>query len=294
MSADHRTQSGRSSMKVVPTVSEMRLCSEAEKKAGKTIGLVPTMGKLHEGHLSLIRKAKEECDTIVVSLFVNPIQFSPNEDFRNYPRDFDKDKALAEKSGVDFLFCPVQDELYPSGFQTRIDLPGLADKLCGKSRPIHFSGVATVVMKLFQIVCPTKSYFGEKDYQQLLVIKRLVKDLDVNTEVTGCPIVRDSHGVALSSRNAYLTPQEKVSARSLNASLSLAQSLMDSGERNISVIKKKMRETICGKPHTHIEYISICDPETLEELDRIEDKALAALAVRLGKARLIDNRLLST
>ncbi len=279
-------------MKQILFVSEMRRYGSEARKAGKTVGLVPTMGKLHEGHLSLMRKANAECDLAVTSIFVNPTQFSPDEDYGSYPRDPEGDSALAEEVSVDALFCPGVDEIYSPNACTKLHLPGLEDKLCGRFRPIHFSGVATVVLKFLNIVRPDKAYFGEKDYQQLLVIKRLAKDLNVETEIVGCPIVREPDGVAMSSRNVYLNAEERESARSLYQSLSLAQSLAESGERRASVLKEKIKEIICGRPHTKIQYISICHPETLEEMEEVQSIALVALAVWVGKARLIDNCIL--
>lgn len=280
-------------MEQIHSVFGMQSYSLAAKRAGKKLGLVPTMGKFHEGHLSLMRKAREDCDATVVSLFVNPAQFSPGEDYANYPRDHEGDRVLAEKEGVDVLFCPPAEEIYPPDFQAKVSLPGLENKLCGLHRPIHFSGVATVVLKLFNIVRPDRAYFGEKDYQQLLVIKRLVKDLNVDTEVIGLPTVREPDGLAMSSRNEYLRGDERDSARSLFQALQSARNLVASGERNAARIKEKMRETIGEKPGTEIQYISICHPETLEDMEEVKETALAALAVRVGKARLIDNCILS-
>lgn len=280
-------------MEQIRSLSEMRSYSLAALKAGKKLGLVPTMGKFHEGHLSLMRKAREDCDSTVVSLFVNPAQFSPGEDYENYPRDYEGDRTLAERAGVDVLFCPPAEEIYPPGFSAKVSIAGLENKLCGLHRPAHFSGVATVVLKLFNIVRPDRAYFGEKDYQQLLIIKRLVKDLNVDTEVIGLPTVREHDGLAMSSRNEYLRDGDRDSARSLFQSLQAAGNLVASGERSSARIKEKMRETIGANPGTEIQYISICHPETLEELEEVKETALAALAVWVGKARLIDNRILS-
>ena len=280
-------------MERIQTLSEMRRWVEGERRGGKRIGFVPSMGKLHEGHASLMRRARTECDAVVASIFVNPTQFSPEEDYQSYPRDPEGDGRLAEKSGVDALFCPDAGELYPAGFRVKVSVPGLEDKLCGRYRPHHFSGVAVIVLKLFNIVAPDRAYFGDKDYQQLLIIKRLVKDLDLRVEVIGCPTVRAGDGVALSSRNEYLTPEERVSAPVLFQSLLLAQSLADQGETRSSVLKERMRDLISQRPHTKVQYISICHPETLEELEEVGELALAALAVWVGKARLIDHRLLS-
>lgn len=276
-------------MKQIRSISEMHSYSLAAKRAGKVVGLVPTMGKFHEGHISLMRRAREECELMVVSLFVNPTQFSPEEDYNMYPRDPEGDRILAEKAGVDVLFSPTAEELYPRGFCAKISLTGLENKLCGLYRPIHFSGVATVVLKLFNIVCPDKAYFGEKDYQQLLVIKRLVKDLNVDTEVIGCPTMREPDGLAMSSRNEHLNEEEKDSAHSLFQALQLARNLAGSGERSASFINGKMRKIISGKPYTKIQYLSICHPETLDELEEVKETALVALAVWVGKTRLIDN-----
>jgi len=252
------------------------------------------MGKFHGGHVSLMRKAVEECDITVVSLFVNPTQFSPGEDYEHYPRDREGDLAMAGEAGVDVLFCPDAGLMYPPDYDTKIVQPALERQLCGRYRPNHFSGVATIVLKLFNIIRPDRAYFGEKDYQQLLMIRRLVTDLNLGIEVIGCPIVREPDGLAMSSRNAYLDAGERASAASLYHSLQLAQSLVSSGERKVAVLKEKMRRVISVRPHTRIQYIAICHPQTLEGVDAIEDSALAALAVVIGKARLIDNRILKT
>jgi len=250
------------------------------------------MGYFHEGHLSLFRIARKKGDILVVSIFVNPIQFGPTEDFKSYPRDLERDKSLAEKEKVDVLFVPSEKDMYPEGYQTFVEVTKLTNHLCGLSRPGHFKGVTTVVAKLFNIVKPHIAFFGFKDYQQYLVIKRMVKDLNFSIEIVGCPIVREPDGLAMSSRNTYLTPEQRKSALSLFKGLKLAQEMIDKGERNVKVIINAVSKLIESHPYTEIDYVKICDPETLEDLDKIDKKALLALAVKIGKARLIDNTLL--
>ncbi|MBU1704198.1 MAG: pantoate--beta-alanine ligase [Nanoarchaeota archaeon] len=278
-------------MLVIKTVKEMQQFSEKVRAEGKTIGFVPTMGYLHDGHLSLARKAKE-CDVVVASIFVNPTQFGENEDLDAYPRDFERDKTLLEKEGVDVIFYPTTQEMYPEDKLTWVEVFGLTDVLCGASRPTHFRGVTTVVAKLFNIVKPHKAYFGQKDYQQSLVIRKMVKDLNFDVEIVTCPIVREKDGLAMSSRNTYLDEEQRKSALSLSQSLKMAKELIDKGEDEAEFIKEKITEFISKQPFTKIDYVEIVNSENLKKLDKIEGKVLIALAVFVGKPRLIDNMLI--
>jgi pantoate--beta-alanine ligase len=279
-------------MKVIESVREMKNWSEAQRCQGQRLVLVPTMGYLHEGHLSLVRDARRRGDRVVVSIFVNPAQFAPEEDFPGYPRDFERDRRLLEKERVDLLFHPSTGEIYPEGYQTHIEVEQLSRPLCGAFRPGHFRGVATVVGKLFNIVQPHVAIFGCKDYQQLQVIRRLVADLNYDIEIVGHPTVREADGLALSSRNAYLNAEERKAALSLSRSLALAESLVRSGEKKRTVIEGAVRAEIRKEALVQIEYVTVCDPQTLQEVDRIDKDALLALAVRIGKARLIDSRVI--
>ncbi|UOD34399.1 pantoate--beta-alanine ligase [Deferribacteraceae bacterium V6Fe1] len=276
-------------MIVINKIEDLRKTIKKAKSEGKKIGFVPTMGYLHEGHLSLIKKAKSENNIVVCSIFVNPTQFGPNEDLDKYPRDFERDKSLLEKEDCDIIFYPSVQEMYPNGFFTKVSLSILTDKLCGKSRPGHFDGVATVVTKLLNIVAPDNAYFGLKDYQQLLVIKRVVDDLNIDTNIVGCPIVREEDGLAMSSRNVYLTEEQRMSALSLNKSFALVEELLSKGVKDSNKIKGEVANYIEGFPFTKIDYIEIVDPETLEDIKEINGNFLMALAVFVGKARLIDN-----
>jgi len=276
-------------MQVIETVSEFRV---AERSAARPLGLVPTMGYLHEGHMSLARRARADNATVSASIFVNPTQFAPNEDLAAYPRDMDGDLAKLEEAGVDLVFAPASQEVYPAGFDTRVDVGEIAAKLEGASRPDHFRGVATVVCKLLTIVRPDKVYFGQKDAQQCLVIKRLNADLNLGAEVVVIPTIRDSDGLALSSRNAYLRDGDRESALTLSRSLNLAREMHQSEILNAKKISAQMRNLIESEPRTSVDYISISDAETLDELDIIDRPALVSLAVRIGDVRLIDNTLL--
>ncbi len=277
-------------MRVVKSVKEMQAISRSYCKTGKEVGFVPTMGYLHEGHLSLVRRAREKNDIVVVSIFVNPTQFGPNEDYERYPRDEERDRKLLIDEEVDYLFIPSVSEMYPEGFSTYVEVLGLTEGLCGAKRPGHFRGVATVVTKLLNIVQPTRAYFGEKDYQQLQVIKRLVKDLNIPVEIVGCPIVREKDGLAMSSRNTYLSPEERESALSLYRGLKLAEELFERGERNPEVIKEKVREFILSHPHVKkVDYVEIVDPENLKPVKEVKEGDVIALAVFVGNTRLIDN-----
>ena len=276
-------------MQLIETVSEFRV---AERSAARPLGLVPTMGYLHDGHMSLARRARADNATVSASIFVNPTQFAPNEDLAAYPRDMDGDLAKLEEAGVDLVFAPAPQEVYPAGFDTRVDVGEIAAKLEGASRPDHFRGVATVVCKLLTIVRPDKVYFGQKDAQQCLVIKRLNADLNLGTEVVVIPTIRDSDGLALSSRNAYLRDGDRESALTLSRSLNLAREMHQSEILNAKKISAQMRNLIESEPRTSVDYISISDAETLDELDIIDRPALVSLAVRIGDVRLIDNTLL--
>ncbi len=276
-------------MEVLEAVAETQQRCERLRLSGRTIALVPTMGFFHEAHLELMRVAKRHADWVVISLFVNPMQFSPREDFSSYPRDLERDLAKARAVGVDLAFVPSPEEMYPSGFQAKVNISRLSQHLCGKSRPGHFEGVATVVLKLFNIIRPHLAVFGQKDYQQLAVISRMVKDLNLDLEIVGVPTVREPDGLAMSSRNVYLNPAERASARSLKEALDLARDMAGQGERDAGRIKKRIATFIQGHPLTDVEYVALCDPVTLEDVAEIEGETLLALAVRIGKARLIDN-----
>ncbi|MBI4639663.1 MAG: pantoate--beta-alanine ligase [Candidatus Tectomicrobia bacterium] len=276
-------------MKVVESIREMQKLSSQLRDGGWIIGFVPTMGSLHEGHLSLMRRAREECDRVILSIFVNPTQFGAGEDYAGYPRVVEQDLKLALGVGVDLVFHPRPEEIYPHGYRTYVEVEEITQKLCGVSRPTHFRGVTTVVAKLFNIVKPDKAYFGQKDFQQLTVIKRIVKDLNFDIEIVGMPIVREPDGLAMSSRNVYLSPEERQSALCLSRSLGKAKELILNGERSAHTIIKEMENLIQAEKHTRIDYTAICDPETFEERKEAIDGTLIALAVYIGKARLIDN-----
>ncbi|RLG13106.1 pantoate--beta-alanine ligase [Candidatus Pacearchaeota archaeon] len=280
-------------MQLIKTIHEMKNVSNNWHEEGLKIAFVPTMGFLHEGHLSLVRLAKKLGDKTVVSIFVNPLQFGPKEDFREYPRDLERDKALLEKEGVDVVFVPSEEEMYPPDYQTYVEVTKITQGLCGKFRPGHFKGVTTVVLKLFNIVKPDIAIFGEKDYQQLQVIKRMVKDLNLDVKIVGAPTVRESDGLAMSSRNTYLLPEERESALSLYKSLLLAKELIKKGEREAKNIKKQMENFIHSFPFTKVQYIEFVHPETLEPVEIINQPVVCALAVYVGKARLIDNMLIN-
>lgn len=276
-------------MRMIEQVDEMRQWAEAERRAARRIVLVPTMGAFHEGHLSLVREGEKKGDRLVVSLFVNSAQFAPNEDLAAYPRDFERDREMLEKEKVDILFHPAAAEMYPEGYQTYVDVEKLGPLLCGEYRPGHFRGVATVVAKLFNIVRPHAAIFGEKDYQQVQVIRRMAKDLNFDVDVVGYPTVREKDGLAMSSRNIYLSRQERAAALSLSRSLKQAESLVRQGEKESKRIVAAVRAEIEEEPLARIEYARVCDTETLEEVATVEGAAVLALAVRVGKARLIDN-----
>ena len=280
-------------MRIIESVSEMQQQADMWRGEGKRIALVPTMGYLHAGHLTLMQKAQTHADIVVMSVFVNPTQFGPGEDFERYPRDFENDIRLATEVGVDAAFSPEAAEMYPEGYQTYVDVTRVTLPLCGKSRPGHFRGVTTVVNKLFNIVKPHVAMFGEKDFQQLVTIRRMVKDLHMDVEVLGHPIVRESDGLALSSRNVYLTSEQRQEALRLSQSLREAQTLIQSGERRSDVILKRVREILKAGKDMRIDYAELRHPETLEEVSRIDGPTLLALAVFLGTTRLIDNCVLN-
>lgn len=275
------------------TINELRTYLKKERSLGKTIGLVPTMGYLHEGHLSLIRAAKKENDLVVVSIFVNPTQFAPNEDFDSYPRDLERDMELGDAAGADVYFHPEVDEMYPQGSSTFIEVEGGITKvLCGNSRPSHFRGVTTVVNMLFNIVQADKAYFGQKDAQQAAVLMQMVRDSHYPIEIVVCPIVREDDGLAMSSRNVYLSKEERLQAVILNQALNKAKTKFETGEKSVEKLKTLIEETINTMPLAEIDYVSILDFPSLVDIERIEYKALAAVAVRFGKTRLIDNIIL--
>lgn len=274
---------------IVKTIREVRNQVQEWKKEGLTIGFVPTMGYLHEGHGSLIKKASSENDRVVVSIFVNPIQFGPNEDFETYPRDLEKDKELCKINGASLIFAPEASEMYPSKASTFVNVEGLTEGLCGEKRPGHFRGVCTVVSKLFNIVAPHRAYFGEKDAQQLAVIKKMVLDLNFDIEIIGCPIVREADGLAKSSRNTYLSSEERKAALVLSKSLTKAKEVIKAGEKDTEKIKNIIASVINDEPLARIDYVEIVDSLTLKQVDEICNTVLVAIAVYIGKTRLIDN-----
>ncbi|WP_456383686.1 pantoate--beta-alanine ligase [Persephonella sp.] len=275
---------------LITDISRMKETVKSLKKEGKSIGFVPTMGYLHEGHVSLIRCSRKDNDITVVSIFVNPIQFGKNEDLDRYPRDLDRDIEICKREGVDYLFYPDVRQMYPEGYSTYVVVEGLTEGLCGAFRPGHFKGVTTVVMKLFNIVQPDRAYFGKKDYQQYVVIKKMVEDLNMDVQIIGCPIIREEDGLAMSSRNKYLSPEERESALSLSRALFTAKEIFEKGETDPEKIKQKMRQIIQSYPHVRdIQYIEIVDPKTLQPKKRVEKGDVIALAVYVGDTRLIDN-----
>ncbi|MFZ5646146.1 MAG: pantoate--beta-alanine ligase [Bacillota bacterium] len=276
-------------MLICETIAEIREFVAKEKVAGKTVGFVPTMGYLHDGHLSLVRRAQAQCGSVVVSIFVNPMQFGPKEDFSVYPRDFENDSRMLRECGVDALFYPSGEEMYPAGYCSAVEVTGLTDCLCGKSRPGHFRGVATVVTKLFNIVQPHRAYFGQKDAQQVLVIRRMVQDLNMPLEVITVPTSREADGLAMSSRNVYLTPDQREKATVLIRSLRAAAGAVSSGERNTNKLVEMVREMINGVEGAEIDYVEIRSLPDLKEQEVVDAPSLMALAVKFGKTRLIDN-----
>lgn len=275
-------------MQIAVTIEEVRKQVSAWKQEGLTVGLVPTMGYLHEGHTSLMDAAREN-DRIVVSIFVNPMQFGPNEDLASYPRDLKHDVELCEKHGVDLVFHPSPEEMYGGEFYSYVDMNVLTQELCGLSRPVHFRGVCTVVTKLFNIVTPDRAYFGQKDAQQLAVIRRMVKDLNMPLTVVGCPIIREADGLAKSSRNTYLTPEERTAALVLSRSVFLGKEMAEQGEKDCGKITSAMTALIREEPLAEIDYVKIVDADTMQQVEEIRGAVLGAVAVRIGTTRLIDN-----
>lgn len=276
-------------MNIVRTIREVRACVKAWRTEGLTVGFVPTMGFLHEGHQSLIERAARENDRVVVSIFINPLQFGKNEDLERYPTDPERDYAVCAKAGADLIFQPEVTEMYDEGFCTYVDMSGLTDTLCGKSRPGHFRGVCTVVMKLFNIVKPDKAYFGQKDAQQLAVLRRMVRDLNMDLEIVPCETVREEDGLARSSRNVYLNREERAAALVLPEALRFAEEMIRAGVRTSSEIEKTIKDGIASEPLARLEYAEVVDLETLRPVDKIEAPVLVAAAVCIGKTRLIDN-----
>jgi pantoate--beta-alanine ligase len=279
-------------MKICKTIGEMSATSRQARRDEKRLGFIPTMGALHEGHLSLVRSAKAECDLVAVSIFVNPLQFGPTEDLAKYPRTFDRDRKLLENEAVDILFAPTPEEMYPAGAVTYITVEGLSEKLCGRSRPDHFRGVTTVVAKLFHIVEPDLAFFGQKDAAQAAIIRRMVRDLNLPVEIAVCPIVREPDGLAMSSRNAYLTPQERKSALVLHRSLNQVKNRFDQGERNAVKLIEAGKQVLAHEPEVRPDYLEIVDPATLDPMQQLRSNALVAVAAFVGNTRLIDNLLL--
>jgi len=273
-------------MQVARTLPELRECLTTRPRP---LGLVPTMGFLHEGHLALVRRAREECATVAVSIFVNPAQFGPQEDLARYPRDLPRDLRMLESTGADVVWVPDADEVYPHGYQTYITVGQVAEPLEGAARPGHFRGVATVVAKLFNAFTPDRAYFGQKDAQQAAVIRQMALDLDFPPEIIVCPTVRESDGLAMSSRNTYLDPQERRAAAVLYRALSAAMIVYQRGQRSADNLRAAMRDTLSAEPLAKMEYVSTADPDTLQELDHVDGNALFSMAVRIGKTRLIDN-----
>jgi len=280
-------------VKIFATITETRAECRRARANGKRLGLVPTMGALHEGHLSLVRGAKAQCDTVVVSLFVNPTQFGPTEDLAKYPRPFERDRELLEKEGVAILFAPPVDEMYPKGEVTRVVVEGLSEKLDGRSRPGHFRGVTTVVSKLFHIIEPDIAFFGQKDAAQSAIIRRLVRDLNFPVEIVICPIVREPDGLAMSSSNVYLSIEDRPSALVLHRSLGVVEEKFRAGEKDAARLIAIARQVFAQKPQVRLDYFEIVDPDTLDPVERIQQPALVAVAAYVGSTRLIDNLILN-
>lgn len=276
-------------MKLIKTIDEMRSFRYAGRKSGKRLGLVPTMGALHQGHLSLVRAAREKSDVVAVSIFVNPTQFGPNEDFAKYPRNLEKDSEMLEREQVDVIFAPSVDDMYPAGPVTWVTVEGMSDRLCGNSRPGHFRGVTTVVSKLFHIIEPDFAFFGQKDAAQVAIIRRMVRDLNMPVSIEVCPIIRESDGLALSSRNAYLNPEERKMSLVLNRSLQHAQTLFKNGERDSAKLISTGKGKFGNEPSVRLDYFEVVDPDSLEPVKLISTRALIAVAAIIGNTRLIDN-----
>jgi pantoate--beta-alanine ligase len=267
----------------------MKQIARQARAEGRPIGLVPTMGALHDGHLTLVRAAMAECNPVIASIFVNPTQFGPTEDFQKYPRTFEADRARLEEAGVSYLFAPQTGEMYPKGYRTWVNVEGLSDRLEGRVRPGHFRGVTTVVLKLLEIVQPQKAFFGRKDAQQARLIQQMARDLHLDSEISVCPIVREADGLAMSSRNAYLSPEERRAATVLYRALSEARQSIERGERDAMRLAAAMRDKIRSEPLAHLDYAEVVDAETLEQVTRLRGTCLALLAARFGATRLIDN-----
>lgn len=276
-------------MKIVTTIAEAKEQVKEWRSQGLSVGLVPSMGYLHEGHASLMKEAVKQMDKVAVSVFVNPTQFGPGEDYDSYPRDLDHDIAICEEQGVDLIFHPSVEEMYGKNYNTYVTMETLGDELCGKSRPIHFRGVCTVVTKLFHIITPDKAFFGQKDAQQLAIIKRMVKDLNMNLEVVGCPIIREDDGLAKSSRNTYLSPEERQAALILSKTIFMGQEMVKNGERDVKTLLDAMKANIETEPLAKIDYVEVVDGETMQKVEKIEESVLVAMAVYIGSTRLIDN-----
>ncbi len=276
-------------MKLETTIVAVKAQVKEWKQAGLSVGLVPTMGYLHEGHASLIRAARKDNDRVVVSIFVNPMQFGPTEDLDSYPRDIEKDSALCESLGVDLIFHPQPEEMYGPDFSTYVDMSVLTEELCGLSRPVHFRGVCTVVNKLFHIATPDRAYFGQKDAQQLAIIRHMVEDLNMDVEVIGCPIIREEDGLAKSSRNVYLSTEERQAALVLSRSIRLGQQMVADGETDTAVITAAMMDLISAEPLARIDYVKAVDGRTMQQISQVHKPMLVAIAVYIGKTRLIDN-----
>jgi pantoate--beta-alanine ligase len=281
-------------MKTCTTIEQMRRALWTAHARGRRLGLVPTMGALHEGHLSLVRAARAQCESVAVSIFVNPTQFGPNEDFAKYPRSFERDCELLKKEGVDLVFAPSVGEMYPPGVVSYVTVDGMNDKLCGRSRPGHFRGVTTVVAKLFHIIEPDIAFFGQKDAAQVAIIRRMVRDLNFPVEIAVCPIVREPDGLAMSSRNAYLDGQQRKSALVLHRSLTRVKELFDHSEHDSAKLIAAAKSEFSAEPSVRLDYFEIVDPETLDPLPQITQRALAAVAAFVGNTRLIDNVVLTT
>lgn len=279
-------------MDILKTKADMQAWSAAKKREGKTISFVPTMGYLHKGHVSLLEIGKPLSDELVLSIFVNPTQFGPNEDLDAYPSNIRNDLDLAQQAGVTAVFLPDKNEMYGPNYQTRVSLDHLPQYLCGRSRPVHFGGVATVVTKLFNIVMPDVAVFGKKDFQQLAIIRQMVKDLDFNIQIIGGEIIREEDGLAMSSRNAYLTPEQRTSAVCLSKAIRLLKQSVAKGIRSVPDLVREMEAFILSFEHTRIDYIELCNPRTLEPVETVQAETLVALAVQVGKSRLIDNALI--
>jgi pantoate--beta-alanine ligase len=279
-------------MELIHTVAWMKQIAAEARRGERPLGLVPTMGALHEGHLSLVREAQRQCAPVVVSIFVNPTQFGPAEDFKKYPRTMEADRAALEKLGVDHIFAPPAEEMYPAGFRTAVNVEGLGDRLEGRSRPGHFRGVATVVLKLFEIVQPRKAFFGRKDAQQVRVLQQMARDLNLEAEIVVCPIVREADGLAMSSRNAYLSAEERRAALVLSRALGVAKREVEGGERDVVRLAAAVRGVIAGERGVELDYAEIVDADTLEPAMTLRKAAYILLAARVGKTRLIDNALI--